>query len=469
MKKVNIILLILIELCCTCCHFENLHNNHKLIKISDDESLEKENISLQSTINELNEISKKTTELKEKIEKEINKINKLYEKTKDELTKSYINKNEEFLREENDSKEKLQNEIKKVKEGLENYLSELNDKIKLNERINKGIKKMENEEKNMIKFLSYVSKINKIHRKMKYLFTKLIKSLKYNCEEENNIIKYEEYYFNGIPIPKNIEFKNISFSGVDISWNIDNINNIENNKIKYRIEMRKENEIFNIIYEEYNNNYSLNNLKINTNYELRICCLYNNIMGEWTQIQKFKTLDLDSVILNECNRKDEFLNKLYEWCKYKKIELIFRGSRDGMTCIDFHKKCDNKGPTITLIKNEKGNIFGGYASISWTSDNCSYSAAESFLFTLTNIHGIEPTKFPSKKDQNEILYFHSYGPRFGLSDLGIKSDFKEGGWSCFPDTYQDILGKGNSIFTGDLNNNNKDFKLKEIEIFKVYK
>ena len=68
MKKVNIILFILIELCCTCCHFENLHNNHKLIKISDKELLEKENIKIESTINEFNEISKKSKELKEKIE-----------------------------------------------------------------------------------------------------------------------------------------------------------------------------------------------------------------------------------------------------------------------------------------------------------------------------------------------------------------------------------------------------------------
>ena len=125
------------------------------------------------------------------------------------------------------------------------------------------------------------------------------------------MIKYEEYYFN-IPIPKNIELKNISCHSIDIAWNIDNINNIDNNKIKYRIEMRKENEIFNKVYEGNNNNYSLNNLTKNTNYEFRICCFIDDIIGEWTQIQKFKTSDLDSIILNECERKDEFLKKLNE-------------------------------------------------------------------------------------------------------------------------------------------------------------
>ena len=450
MKKVSIIILILIELCCTCCHFENLHNNHKLIKISDKELLEKENIKIESSINEFNEISKKSKELKEKIENEINEINKLYEKTKDEITKSYIEKHEKLIKEENEIKERLDNEITKVKEELENYISELNNEIRLSERINKGIKKMENEEKNMIKILSYITKINKTQKKMKNLQTKFIKSIKFNYEEEKSLIKYEEYYLSGIPIPKNIELKNISSSSIDISWNIDNINNIENNKIKYRIEMRKENEIFNKVYEGNNNNYSLNNLTKNTNYELRICCFYNDIIGEWTQIQKFKTSNVDSVILNECERKDEFLKKLNEWCKYKEIELIFRGSRDGK---DFHKKCDNKGETITLIKNEKGNIFGGYASIPWTSDNSFHSASDSFLFALANIHGTEPTKFQSKNDQREVCHIPSYGPVFGDGhDLGMYKNFKKGGWSGFPNTYQDIIGKGKSIFTGDPNN-----------------
>ena len=153
------------------------------------------------------------------------------------------------------------------------------------------------------------------------------------------------------------------------------------------------------------------------------------------------------------------------------MELIFRGSRDGMTGTNFHKKCENEGETITLIKNEKGNIFGGYASIPWTSDNSYHSAPNSFLFTLTNIHGTQATKFPSKNDQREMYHRPSYGPEFGYGrDLGIYPDFaKNGGWSNFPDSYQDIIGKGKSIFTGDLNNNNNNFKIKEIEIFKILK
>ena len=137
-----------------------------------------------------------------------------------------------------------------------------------------------------------------------------------------------------------------------------------------------------------------------------------------------------------------------------------------MTGKDFHKKCDNKGETITLIKNEKGNIFGGYASIPWSSDNSFHSASDSFLFTLTNIHGTDPTKFPSKNYKKGVYHDSSCGPIFGVDDLGLYPDFiKKGGYSNFPLIYQDSLGKGKSIFTG--NNNNDNFKLKEIEIFKI--
>ena len=48
--------------------------------------------------------------------------------------------------------------------------------------------------------------------------------------------------------------------------------------------------------------------------------------------------------------------------------LLYRGSRDGWRSSDFHNCCDNKGPTVTLIKveNTYGKYkFGGYTDQSW--------------------------------------------------------------------------------------------------------
>ena len=53
MKKVSfkiyifLIILINLEICCLNCFYENLHNGHKLIRLSDSENLAKENISME--------------------------------------------------------------------------------------------------------------------------------------------------------------------------------------------------------------------------------------------------------------------------------------------------------------------------------------------------------------------------------------------------------------------------------------
>ena len=46
--------------------------------------------------------------------------------------------------------------------------------------------------------------------------------------------------------------------------------------------------------------------------------------------------------------------------------LLYRASTDGETPADFHRCCDNKGPTLVLIKSGE-YIFGGYSSQSWES------------------------------------------------------------------------------------------------------
>ena len=92
------------------------------------------------------------------------------------------------------------------------------------------------------------------------------------------------------------------------------------------------------------------------------------------------------------------------------------------------------------------------------------------FFTLTNIYNIEPTKFPYKKDRS--VYHHSDGrPIFGEgNDFGIQYTFTEK-YICFtdfPGSHLDILGKGKSIFTGDNDNKNEYFILKELEVYELF-
>ena len=49
-----------------------------------------------------------------------------------------------------------------------------------------------------------------------------------------------------------------------------------------------------------------------------------------------------------------------------KWRLLYRASRDGFAAAAFHSKCDNKGPTVTVVKSGN-NIFGGFTEVSWSS------------------------------------------------------------------------------------------------------
>jgi hypothetical protein len=115
----------------------------------------------------------------------------------------------------------------------------------------------------------------------------------------------------------------------------------------------------------------------------------------------------------------DFRITLSNWIedKHKKWRLIYRASRDGYYSKDFHKHCDKKGETVTLIKGQKGTLFGGYTPIPWTSDRGWHFDARTFLFSLRNLAGNKPLKMPHISEQ-QLQYsstYHeiSYGPCFG--------------------------------------------------------
>ena len=55
----------------------------------------------------------------------------------------------------------------------------------------------------------------------------------------------------------------------------------------------------------------------------------------------------------------EWLGNDYKW------KLLYRASEHGYTGESFHICCDDKGPTLVIIKSSGGWIFGGYTTQSW--------------------------------------------------------------------------------------------------------
>ena len=447
-----------------------------MIEITDDDSLKKENITIETSKDDFEKYLEKVNSLKDSIEDEINKINNLYDKIYSEVTKSFEIKHEKLIKEENELKEELQNKVTKTKEKLENFLNDSNQVIRISEKIKKGIISLEKDEnKNMIKVLSYVAKINSNKIESNSLLVTLMKNLDMSFQEELTNINYEEYFFNGIQRPKNIQIKDIKIHTANIIWDIDdiNINKIDKSKLKYIIEIREitKGEKFHQIYEGNEKKFLIENLNKNTKYEIGIYSIYENLKSPIIY-KSFNTVNLaiDSIILLGTNRREELLEKIHEWCGFTKFNLLYRGTRDGASSSVFHEKCDDKGPTLCLYKNECGNIFGGYASISWKKEGDTQSAKDSFIFTLTNNFGIEPTKFKDKNTNKNVRHSSDYGPSFGEhnSDISVYSNFLEKNSSSnFPEQYNDTTGRGKSLFTGNNNTSEGSFKIKEIEVFKV--
>ncbi|CAG8543091.1 552_t:CDS:2 [Paraglomus occultum] len=102
------------------------------------------------------------------------------------------------------------------------------------------------------------------------------------------------------------------------------------------------------------------------------------------------------------------------------FRLLLRGTRDGFSSRTFHYRCDERGPTLTLVKPYGTNdIIGGYVSISWLSD-CKYHAADSsFLFSIKN----ERLTLSRNKLSERVMWASlTCGPSFGDEELHLWRD-----------------------------------------------
>jgi len=194
--------------------------------------------------------------------------------------------------------------------------------------------------------------------------------------------------------------------------------------------------------------------------------------------------------LSECYKRDsggwalfegsQLLEKahqrqLNEW--YGKVDqrwkLLYKASRDGWEALDFHKKCDRKGPTITVI-SANGFLFGGYTPLSWESRDAYAWDEDSWIFSLTNPSN-EPVKMANViakgKDFKYSIYDAAdHGPTFGGGyDIAIQSNANGSNQNYTNIGYSYLLpGK---IFGSEESKNfmtgSYHFSVAEIEVFSL--
>lgn len=56
--------------------------------------------------------------------------------------------------------------------------------------------------------------------------------------------------------------------------------------------------------------------------------------------------NIDTLVLTEAEDKEYLMSLIGN----KELKLIWRASRDGPNIKNFHKLCDDKGPTLTLFR-----------------------------------------------------------------------------------------------------------------------
>jgi len=213
------------------------------------------------------------------------------------------------------------------------------------------------------------------------------------------------------------------------------------------------------------------------NMELRVqnkeLSAHNRLLLERLDPSKKGALQLQKFLKDAA-----FVKAIEEWLPDRRFTKIYKASNgkkqplrqnrsNGFDAKQFHKFCDNRGPTLCLLYSYTSSfphIFGGYAPEPWSSNNTTSSHVDTFIFTLSNPHGLPPTRyflFPGKVAQYNYI---GYGCSFGQWDIWVASNSDEHNksYSNFPASFVDTTGFGEKTFTGD-----KYFQFGEIVVFSV--
>ena len=176
----------------------------------------------------------------------------------------------------------------------------------------------------------------------------------------------------------------------------------------------------------------------------------------------------DSTIANKTEYR-KFVNHLIRngRCSVKiSTVLLYRGSVHGWKYADWHSRCDNKGPTLTLFRVKETDLrCGGYTTAPWEAPSSGVykPCPSSFLFSLEkNLH------LPVKDSTKAAYCSGNWGPTFGDNcDLAAYSEpFNSKNCRSFTEKSAYQVPKdenGNSVLTGCKDS----FESAEIECFSV--
>ncbi|EFC45125.1 predicted protein [Naegleria gruberi] len=298
------------------------------------------------------------------------------------------------------------------------------------------------------------------------------------CDFSNTIFKNTDILKNNL---SGANFENAQFEKCKIQWHF---KKGRDNNLKYCkfVDCNFDGSIFEEIdfFESILSSSNIFNTGTIKNADLR----------QWKDLSKFKEMKFDSCVFNfteettkdiivpfECDIIDfETSLALYSHTESKAIpQLLYKGTRDGFNGYSFHPKCDNRGPTLTIIKSEHDQIFGGFTSKPWTSNRSpqTYVSDESaFIFKIekdsTN-QNYQFRKFNIKQDKKQyaINVFEGFLPKFGediyiCNDCDSQNQSYSGLGYAYESPNNFSSNETQSYLAGS-----SPFKVKEIEVFLI--
>ena len=179
-----------------------------------------------------------------------------------------------------------------------------------------------------------------------------------------------------------------------------------------------------------------------------------------------KLINRDELNESKILKSEEEFSFIYSLFQNKRsFELLYQATRDGSYPKDFHEKCDNKGPTITLIQTDDNHKFGGFISKDRQYGNREevyVKDKKAFIFSIN-----KKTKYNIKGENiNAFTYSSIRGPNF-TSCLGFYLNVDSGNMFEPKNSYEsETIPDYNSFNKHEFAGKNH-FKAIEIEVFKV--
>jgi len=219
--------------------------------------------------------------------------------------------------------------------------------------------------------------------------------------------------------------------------------------------IKEKDEMIKKIVKENEENLNILNFKLNRDIEEKLNDLKRTIY-----------FDINSKILGD---NINYKKNLVSWGAYGHWKLKLRGFRGDQTNFPFsaalfHQHCNDISVLLVIVKSIKGNIFGAYSTVHFSSSNTQCQSTEGWLFSLMNPSG-KPIRMSIYQNATNAIYDHSgYGPTYGGNyDLHISNNCLNdaASYSNISNTYMPPRIASNNTFL----DGQQQFQVDEIEIF----